>query len=139
MFLRSLIIFSIVFIAVAKSEAETLQSLAQKSMIVLVLADEVSLQKKCHFKPENISTLSQKLKSAVDRKISTLTDKDLSILSQRAGSCENDCSCAIYALGFEMKNKTHQMLNDKARKETATDRLRCISKVKDVCSVIQKI
>lgn len=139
MFLRSFIIFSVVLFVVAKSGAETLQSLAQKSMIVLVLADEVTLQKKCHFKPENISTLSQKLKSVVDQKISTLTDKDLAILSKRAETCQNDCSCAIYALGFEMKNKTHQMLNDKASKETATDRLRCISKIKDICSVIQKI
>lgn len=139
MYLRSLIIFSFVFVIVAKSKAETLQSLAQKSMIVLVLADEVSLQKKCHFKSENVSGLSQKLKSAVDQKISNLTENDYVILSKRAENCQNDCSCTIYSLAFEKKNKPNQLLNDKASKETATDRLRCISKVKNICSVIQKI
>lgn len=123
----------------ADAQAETLQALAQKSMIILVLADEPSLQKKCHFKPENVSGLSQKLKAAVDQKISNLTEKDFLVLSKRLDTCQIDCSCAIYSLAFEAKNKTNQLLNDKASKETATDRLRCISKIMNICAVIQKI
>lgn len=123
----------------ADAQAETLQALAQKSMIILVLADEPSLQKKCHFKPENVSGLSQKLKAAVDQKISNLTEKDFLVLSKRIDTCQIDCSCAIYSLAFEAKNKSNQLLDDKASKETATDRLRCISKIKNICGVIQKI
>lgn len=138
MFLRSFFIFCIFLVGLG-ANAETLKSLAQKSTLLLSIADNEALQKKCSLNSEKISVLSQKLKAQIDQKIDRLTENDFKILSHRAETCQNDCSCNIYSLAFETKNKKNEIMTEKASKETAGDRQKCISNIKNICSRVQKI
>lgn len=138
MFLRSFFIFCIFLVGLG-ANAETLKSLAQKSTLLLSIADNEALQKKCALNSEKISVLSQKLKAQIDQKIDRLTENDFKILSHRAETCQNDCSCNIYSLAFETKNKKNEIMTEKASKETAGDRQKCISNIKNICSRVQKI
>ena len=122
---------------------ETLKSLALLSTAVLVVSDEPVLQKKCKLTPEKISELSQSLKASVDTKIKSLTDADFKILSDRSPTCEMDCSCNMYSLAFETKNKKNELvvekLTEKSNHETHKDRMLCVSKIKNICGLLQKI
>lgn len=138
MFLRSFLTICILILGLG-ANAETLKSLSQKSTLLLSIADNEALQKKCSLSSEKISVLSQKLKAQIDQKIDRLTDNDFKILNQRAETCQNDCSCNIYSLAFETKNKKNEVMTEKASKETAGDRQKCISNIKNICSLIQKI
>ena len=119
--------------------AETLKYLAMKSTALLVLSDEPELQTKCQLSPEKISDLSQKLKIAVDARIEKLTDPDFAILNSRTEGCQRDCSCTIYTLAFEMRNKKNEILSAKASKETHAQRIKCVSKLKNICLFVKKI
>lgn len=138
MFHRSFLVISILLVGLG-ANAETLKSLAHKSTLLLSIADNEALQKKCSMNSEKVSMLSQKLKSQIDQKIDSLTENDFKILNQRAETCQNDCSCNIYSLAFETKSKINDIMTEKASKETAIDRQKCISKIKNICSLIQKI
>lgn len=138
MFLRNSLFLLMLLIGLG-ANAETLKSLAQKSTVLLAASDEVAIQKKCSLTMDKISMLSQKLKSQVDEKIGKLTEADFKILDQRAESCQTDCSCNIYSLAYENRDKKNQVIIEKASKETAGDRLMCIQKIKNICSLIQKI
>jgi hypothetical protein len=113
--------------------------MSQKSTLLLALADDETLQKKCSLNSEKISKLSQKLKAQIDQKIEILSDNDFEILNHRADTCQIDCSCTIYSLAFENRNKKNELLNEKSGQETTADRMKCVSKMKNICSIIQKI
>jgi hypothetical protein len=134
--------FLILFFAIP-TYAETLKSLALLSTAVLVVSDEPALQKKCKLTPEKISELSQNLKASVDAKIEKLKESDFKILADRAPTCEIDCSCNLYSLAFETKNKKNELqaekLSEKASHETHKDRLHCMAKIKNICAILQKI
>lgn len=132
-----------ILLFVLPANASTLKSLALLSTAVLVVSDEPSLQKKCKLTPEKISELSQNLKASVDTKIESLTNADFKILSDRAPTCETDCSCNMYSLAFEAKNKKNELvvekLTEKSNHETHKDRMLCVSKIKNICLLLQKI
>jgi hypothetical protein len=138
MFHPSFLIICILLIGLG-TNAETLKSLAQKSTLLLTIADNEAFQKKCSINSERVSMLSQKLKIQIDQKIDRLTENDFKILNHRAETCQNDCSCNIYSLAFEAKNKKNEIMTEKASKETTADRQKCISKIKNICSLVQKI
>ncbi len=119
--------------------AITLKNLALLSTAVLVVSDDPALQKKCKLTPEKISELSQNLKASVDVKIEKLTDGDFKIIAERAPTCETDCTCNLYSLASEAKNKKNELLSEKASHETHKDRLLCITKIKNICELLQKI
>lgn len=115
------------------ASATTLQALARKANLVLVAADSVEIQTKCHLTSEKISALSQELKIKVDEKISKLGLADFAILQQREASCEADCTCTIYALAYESRGQANKIIEEKAQKTSAKDRLRCSLNITDIC------
>lgn len=119
------------------AKAETLKALSLKSTAVLAVADSPDLQKKCGLSPQKISNLSQQLKIKIDKKIDSLSTADFEILNNRANTCELNCSCTVYDLAFEAKQKVNKMISDKASKETATDRLKCIESIKNICEFLK--
>ncbi len=86
---------------------------------------------------QKVSIMSQSLKIKIDSKIEKLTPTDFAILNTRAETCEQDCSCTVYSLAFELKGQQNQLMSAKATKETAIDRKKCVSKIKNICQFIQ--
>ena len=133
-----LIVLNILFFSVISldSKAATLQSLARHSAMLLAISESETLQKECKTNAEKISEASQKLKIKIDEKINSLTSKDYKILSERASNCEKDCTCAIYSLAFEAKEKSDASLAQKASQETAENRKSCTFQIKKKCSYL---
>lgn len=128
LFQRRSIFFSVFLILFSiQLRAETLQSLARKSALLLAASEDEDLLKKCKMSSEKISELSQQLKIRIDNKINKLKSADFQILAIREQTCEQDCSCSIYSLAFEAHNKKNQKLFDKAAAETVQDRKNCVS------------
>lgn len=133
----------IVFLAASVTSAKTLKEMAQTSNLLLVLADRSQTQgaqqdpqiqkRSCGMSYEQISARSQRLKSKIDQKIESLTEGDFKILNTRVASCEHDCTCDIYALAFEKKDKPADVLNQKAAVLTPKDREKCVQKLKKIC------
>lgn len=120
-----------------------MREMAQTSNLLLVLADRVSSsdsevkKRSCGMSFKQISARSQKLKVQIDQKIESLTAADYKILEKRINSCERDCTCDIYALAFEKKEKTNEALNQKAVQMTAKDREQCVAQIKNICQRTQ--
>lgn len=133
----SFIIIFIAFLGISTAHAVTLKSLAQKSALLLAVADSEVLQKKCNLSSVDISGLSQTLKADVDAKIQSLTEKDFKILDNRTSTCQNDCTCSIYALAYEARNKENAKMKELAVSLTQKDRLKCTEKYKNICSLFK--
>jgi hypothetical protein len=127
-------IFAFIIFLSFIAQSETLKNLAHKSTALLFLADNSEAQKKCGLSAQKISMLSQQLKFKVDSKIENLTSKDFEILNHRMNTCALDCSCSIYALAYEARGKDKLFNGDKASPETAADRQKCVSKIKNICA-----
>lgn len=120
--------------------AKTLREMAQNSNLLLVLSDRVDAdgdkeikKRSCGMSHEQISLRSQTLKSLIDEKIDSLNDRDYQILEKRAATCELDCTCDIYALAFEKKEKPNELLEKKASQMTPEMRAKCTAKIKNLC------
>ena len=117
--------------------------MAQTSNLLLVLSDRVGSgdpevkKRSCGMSFEQISASSQKLKSQIDQKIDSLTAGDYRILEKRIISCEQDCTCDIYALAFEKKEKPNEVLGKKASLMTIESREKCVAQLKNICKRIQ--
>lgn len=133
----------ILVFAVVGAPAKTLREMAQTSNLLLVLSDRVSSgdsevkKRSCGMSYKQISARSQKLKSQIDQKIDSLTEGDYKILEKRIGSCEQDCTCDIYALAFEKKEKPDEILNQKAEQMTMQSREKCAALIKNICKRVQ--
>lgn len=119
------------------SSAETLKSLALRSTVLLTLSENDTMAKECHVDSEKISLLSQKLKAKVDKKVAALGPGDFKVIKARAQTCEQDCSCSIYALAIEVSGENNVMIERKAATESAVDRRRCVKSWKDYCQLIK--
>lgn len=119
------------------AHAVSLKSLAQKSALLLAVADSDELQKKCKISASDVSMNSQALKVEVDAKIQSLTEKDFVILNARTTTCQNDCTCSIYALAFETHNKENKAMKESAEKLTQADRLKCAKQFNNVCQLVK--
>jgi hypothetical protein len=132
----------LVFVVVG-APAKTLREMAQTSNLLLVLSDRVSSEdsevkkRSCGMSYKQISARSQKLKSQIDQKIDSLTEGDYKILKKRIGNCEQDCTCDIYALAFEKKEKPNEILNQKAEQMTMQSREKCVAQIKNICKRVQ--
>ncbi len=133
----NLSIFFLILIGCNFSKAVTLKSLAQKSALLLAVADNEDLQKKCKLTAMDISQHSQSLKAEIDTKIQSLTEKDFTILEGRTNTCQEDCTCSIYTLAYEARNKENMLMKQKAEKLTQADRLKCVQKYKNICLIIK--
>lgn len=124
------------------SQARTLQSLAQLSNALLVLAEQATPNtgsKTCNLSSQQISEKSQALHALIDEKSQALTEGDFKILSQRADTCDKDCTCDIYAYALEKRERPIQTIADKATKTQMEDRQKCMSAVKNVCAQIKAL
>lgn len=83
---------------------------------------------------QQISARSQKLKSQIDQKIESLTENDYKILEKRANTCQQDCTCDIYSLAFEKKEKINEILSQKAAQMTIESREKCAQQIKNICT-----
>lgn len=120
---------------VTTAQARTLQSLAQLSNALLAQADKPT----CKLSSQQISEKSQSLQSLIDEKTAKLTEGDFKILSQRAETCDKDCTCDIYAYALEKRERPIQMISDKATKTQIADREKCMSQIKNVCAQIKAL
>lgn len=123
------------------AQARTLQSLAQLSNALLVLADHSlpkANSKSCNLSSQQISEKSQSLQALIDEKATKLTEGDFKILSQRAETCDKDCTCDIYAYALEKRERPIQMISDKATKTQMADREKCMRQIKNICAQIKK-
>lgn len=114
--------------------------MAQNSNLLLVLSERVDAdgdkeikKRSCGMSHEQISLRSQTLKALIDEKIESLNDRDYKILERRVATCELDCTCDIYALAFEKKEKSHEILEKKASQMTLEMRAKCAAKIKKIC------
>ncbi|MES2803522.1 MAG: hypothetical protein V4654_13595 [Bdellovibrionota bacterium] len=124
-----------------KAQARTLQSLAQLSNALLVLADHSLPQanpKSCNLSSQQISEKSQNLQSLIDERTAKLTEGDFKILKQRAETCSIDCTCDIYAYALEKRERPIQLISDSAAKTQTADREKCMSQIKNICAKIKK-
>lgn len=122
-------------------EARTLQSLAQLSNALLVLADHAASgksPKSCNLSSQEISEKSQALQVLIDEKSQVLTEGDFKILNQRSETCDKDCTCDIYAYALEKRERPIQLISDKASKTQTADRQKCMSSIKNICAQIKK-
>lgn len=117
------------------AQARTLQSLAQLSNALLAQADKPT----CKLSSQQISEKSQALQSLIDEKSANLTEGDFKILSQRAETCDKDCTCDIYAYALEKRERPIQMISDKATKTQMADRQKCSAQVKNLCAKIKAL
>jgi hypothetical protein len=123
--------------------AKTLREMAQTSNLLLVLSERVGSgdsevkKRSCGMSYKQLSARSQKLKSQIDQKIETLSANDYKVLERRIGSCEQDCTCDIYALAFEKIDKPNEALNQKAAQLTIENREKCVAQIKKICSRVQ--
>lgn len=120
---------------VTTAQARTLQSLAQLSNALLAQTDKPT----CKLSSQQISEKSQALHSLIDEKTAKLTEGDFKILSQRAETCEKDCTCDIYAYALEKRERPIQMISDKATKTQMADRKKCMSQIKNICAQIKAL
>lgn len=139
--LRKVFLIKFIFVfAGSLGSAKTLRELAQNSNLLLVLTDRVSSsdaevkKRSCGLSHEQISIRSQMLKAQIDQKIESLTEADYRILEKRAQNCELDCSCDIYALAFEKKERSNALLNQKASQMTLKDREKCVRQIQKICA-----
>lgn len=138
--LSCLLVFAL---AALNAEGKTLREMAQTSNLLLVLSDRVSSEdsevkkRSCGMSAKQISARSQKLKSQIDQKIESLTEGDYRVLERRISSCELDCTCDIYALAFEKKEKSDEALNQKAEQMTMQNREKCVTQLKNICKRVQ--
>lgn len=124
------------------SGARTLQSLAQLSNALLVLAEQATpntVSKACKLSSQQISEKSQALHILIDEKSQALTEGDFKILSQRADTCDKDCTCDIYAYALEKRERPIQAIADKAAKTQIEDRQKCMRAVKNLCTQIKAL
>lgn len=130
-------IFAILSLVLVTStaQARTLQSLAQLSNALLAQADKIT----CKLSSQQISEKSQALQSLIDEKAMKLTEGDFKILSQRAETCDKDCTCDIYAYALDKRERPNQMITDKATKTQMADRQKCSALVKNLCAKIKAI
>lgn len=119
---------------VALSQAATLKHLAKTSNALLVLADKPQ----CGYELSEISMLSQNLQADIDAKIMSLKETDLEIIKNRIPTCQQDCTCDIYALALEKKNQTDEALNQKASRLTMSDRKKCVKSFKPLCQIFKR-
>lgn len=140
--LTSLIILLSFSIITLSAQAKTLQSLAQLSSALLVLADHAvpkASRKSCNLTSIQISEKSQSLQALIDEKSAKLTEGDFKILTQRAQTCATDCTCDIYSYALEKRERPIQMISDKAAKTEMADREKCATKIKNLCAQINKL
>lgn len=128
------------------ASAKTLRELAQTSNLLLVLSDRLVSEsdhevkkRTCGLSHKQISERSQKLKALIDKKIESLTANDYRILVARENSCQQECTCDIYALAFERKGEVNQVLEQKASQMTLQGRERCVARVRDICLWVSRI
>lgn len=124
------------------SQARTLQSLAQLSNALLVLAEQATPtagSKTCKLSSQQISEKSQTLHMLIDEKSQALTEGDFKILAQRADTCDKDCTCDIYAYALEKRERPIQTIADKAANTQMEDRQKCMAAVKNVCAQIKAL
>lgn len=136
-----LTLFTISFFSF-NSQARTLQSLAQLSNALLVLAEHATpaaSKKSCNLSSQQISEKSQALQALIDEKAAKLSEGDFKILSQRADTCDKDCTCDIYAYALEKRERPNQVITDKASKTQITDRQKCMSQIKNICSQVKAL
>lgn len=135
-------VFSFVFVSLflaSAVSAKTLREMAQTSNLLLVLADSLSSQdaevkkRRCGMSYKQISARAQKLKAQIDQKISGLTPKELKIIESRTGNCQQDCTCDIYAMALEKREKNSDKMAEKAAQLTAEDRAKCTTRLKNIC------
>lgn len=129
-------------LTVSKSPARTLQSLARLSNALLVLTDEATTQtsdKSCGLTTQDLSMKSQLLHALIDEKTEKLTPADFRILAERAATCEQDCTCDIYAYALEKREKPIQLIAEKASKTDLNSRKKCLIQMKSICSQVQQI
>ncbi len=137
--IRLLSFFIVMVFSSAEVVAKTLREMARTSNVLLVLSDRLGSddseikKRSCGMSYKQISARSQKLKSQIDQKIDSLTPGDFRILEKRIGSCEQECTCDIYALAFEKKEKENEVLNQKAAQMTQQSREKCMSQIKNIC------
>lgn len=130
------------FLFTSTAQARTLQSLAQLSNALLVLADHSlpkANSKSCNLSSQQISEKSQSLQALIDEKAMQLTEGDFKILSGRAETCANDCTCDIYAYALEKRERPIQAIVDNAAKTQLADRQKCSMKVKNLCAQIRAL
>lgn len=121
------------FLVTTNAQARTLQSLAQLSNALLTQVDKPT----CGLSSQQISEKSQALHSLIDDKIAKLNEGDFKILTQRAETCDKDCTCDIYAYALEKREHPIQMISDKATKTQMADREKCMSQIKNICTQIK--
>ncbi len=124
--LNLLRVFTVLFFISFASPARTLRELAQNSNALLV--------QKCGLTAARISAISQKLKAEVDFKIASLKDSDFTLLEKRAKTCDQECTCDIYALALEKKQIQIESLNPKAASLSTQQRNVCASRLQKPCS-----
>ena len=122
---------------ICSASAKTLREMAIQSSIILAASEHDSVGKQCKLNPDQISKRSQKLKSEVDEKIQKLSDADLKIVEARASICQSECTCTIYGLALQERGFKNPTLERLAATETATDRLQCLKKIKNYCTLIK--
>lgn len=133
------VVFTLLAISL-NSQARTLQTLAQLSNALLVLAEQTTpntSKKTCNLTSQQISEKSQALHALIDEKSQTLTEGDFKVLSARAETCDKDCTCDIYAYALEKRERPIQTITDKATKTQMQDRQKCMNVVKNVCAQIK--
>lgn len=125
----------------ASARSETLENLARASNALLVMGDLILDEKgktsklTCQLELKHASPTSQKIRSLIDQKIKTLTQKDFQIIESRLGTCKNDCTCGTYAYAFENKDKKiYSEFFKIAEKINEQDRLVCYKSLKSFCS-----
>ncbi len=133
-------IFSIQALAASDASRWSMRFLAKASNSILVASNQSLDQQKviCGISGKKVSTLSQNLKALVDEKISLLTSQQKNEIRSRALSCQDECTCDIYAYYFEQSAdpKDKQALtNLSSAKESikAEARLACAQKFMEFC------
>jgi len=117
------------------AQARTLKSLAQLSNSLLAQADKPI----CKLTSQQISEKSQALQALINEKSARLNEGDFKILNARAETCEKDCTCDIYAYALDKRERSNQMISDKATKTQMADRQKCSAQVKNLCTQIKAL
>lgn len=131
-----------IFLFSLNGQARTLQSLAQLSNALLVLAEQTTPtagNKACKLTGAQISEKSQALHILIDEKTAKLTEGDFKILNERAATCDKDCTCDIYAYALEKRERPNQTIADKAAKTQLEDRQTCMRQIKNICAQIKAL
>lgn len=134
-----LLILGFLLLGYSSAQAKTLQELAQVSNALLHLANKAPAEgsgtaDSCGLSMKQISKKSQKLQFQIDGRISQLNDEDFKIINGRYSQCDQDCTCDIYALAFEKKNKKDELkFAEKASLTLPEQREKCFKNLPNFC------